>query len=66
MMPLVLRRKWWEIFLARALTVFLPVARERLVALCLCPCSMGSENLFLNCPKLPRQPGMALKGGKIT
>lgn len=56
----VLLRNQWEIFLTRALTVFLPVARARLVTLCLCPCSMGSENLLLKCPKLPRQPGMAL------
>ncbi|TNN64515.1 hypothetical protein EYF80_025263 [Liparis tanakae] len=56
MRALVLLRNEQEIFFTRALTAFLPVARTRLVALCLCPCSIGSENVFLKFPKLPRQP----------
>ncbi len=64
MRALVRRRNQREISLTRALTAFLPVARARLVALCLCPRSIGSENLFLKCPVLPRQPGMALKRRK--
>lgn len=61
MRVLVRLRNQGEICFTRALTVLLPVARARLVALCLRPCSIGSENLFLKCPMLPRQPGMALK-----
>lgn len=61
---LVLLKNQGEIFFTRALTVFLPVARVRLVALCLWPCSTGSENLFLKCPKWPRQPGTALDKDK--
>ena len=63
MRVLVRLRNHPVILLASICMAFRPVASSLFVAVCLWPCSTGSENCFLKWILLPKSPGTALHKG---